>query len=167
MPTLHHYWEQKLTGDDIRGWIALALGAAGTALSVYNMILAKKKDRRQLEISAGTSMIVMDNGDWGPDFLTIKATNTGTRPVTVTSLSIELPNGGSLLSLHKPTILGVQDSPLPMTLSDGQSAEVHFFRPDVISQLKKAHKHGASRSKPFAQDSAGKRHYGEPLNIRD
>jgi hypothetical protein len=87
--------------------------------------------------------------------------NIGSRSVTITQLGLLMPDRKRFVSIGPCQISGMEDTPLRATLSDGQSAEVHFSYLNIASNLMKAGYGGRVRLTPFCEDSTGGLHKGD------
>ncbi|WP_157617088.1 hypothetical protein [Thioclava pacifica] len=146
-----------------RNVLPLLLGTIGTVLSIYNFLDARRKSARNLQLSINSAVPAYHDGHVGDPLFQVTATNTGHRNVTVTNLGLELP-GNRTLALMR-SYPGFADTATPTTLSDGEIATRHFGYRDLAEAIRTTDLPAKVRIKPFAVDSAGKRHYGDPLEF--
>ncbi|WP_158964497.1 hypothetical protein [Chachezhania sediminis] len=147
----------------VRNVLPLLLGTIGTVLSIYNFVDARRKTARNLQLSINTALPTYHDGHIGEPLFQVTATNTGHRNVTVTNLGLELP-GNRVLALMQP-YPGFVDTATPTTLSDGEIATRHFGYRDLAKAIRTSDLPSKVKIKPFAVDSAGKRHYGDALEF--
>lgn len=142
--------------------VLFALALWGAVLSTVNWWKASKRDQRQLKVDASTAMLANDS--LGAPYAQIKATNIGHRTVTVTSLWFELPGGAKLVSRAYSNLPGMTDTPLPASLSDGQSASLWLSYHDIGGTLI-VQGLATARLTPACEDSAGQIHRGAAWNV--
>lgn len=147
---------------ELKDVVLFALALWGAALSTVNWWKASKRDQRQLKIHASTAMFAGDT--LGAPHAQIKATNIGHRAVTVTSLWFELPGGAKLVSRAYSNLPGMTDTPLPASLSDGQSASLWLSYHDIGATLINQGL-ATARLIPACEDSAGQVHRGAAWNV--
>lgn len=139
----------------------VAIYAAG--LSTWNLRQALRKDRRQIRVTQGTAMPTF-NGRVGNAWADIQATNVGQRPVTITRLGLIVKGGGQIVSLEgRPP--GLQDTPLPTTLTDGQTARAFLAYRDIGEALLRNGITGKATLVAVCEDSTGKTHRGEKWEV--
>ena len=66
-------------------------------------------------------------------YVTLKAINTGHRPVKITKLTLALPTGKSFLPVNYRGLLGPGNTGLPVTLSDGETAHLKLNIVEISS----------------------------------
>jgi len=135
----------------------------GAVLSTFNWIYARRKERRAIRVTLDTA-IPTYGAEFGRTFARVEATNVGHRPVSVTRLAIETSKG-RLQAIHGDQFPGLRDTPLPATLSDGQSAQLYMSYYDIASALVRAGLQGTIKLVPVCEDSAGGVHKGEPWEV--
>ena len=140
--------------------VLFALSIYGAVLSTWNLISAFRKDRRAVRVTAGSKIPVF-NGQTGATWAHIEATNIGQRPVTITMIALELESGGRLFNMQNASHPGMEDTPLPITLTDGQTARLHQAYADIGQALISKGLTGKSKITPICEDSAGGIHRGE------
>ncbi|MEO5807883.1 hypothetical protein [Devosia sp.] len=146
----------------IRDLVLLALGVFGAALSIFNYVQADRRERRTMRVAMNTVMPTYFDGTIGNPYVQIEATNTGHRPIAVTTMYILVPGGGKLVSMAGSTFPGVPDTGLPVTLTDGQSATKTYAYIDVARALSKSGRSTMVTLTPVAEDSSGGMHKGKP-----
>jgi hypothetical protein len=139
----------------------LAIYAAG--LSTFNLFQAVRRNRRTVLIAAGTKLPVI-NGEVGAAWANIEVTNVGQRPVTIKVIAFELEGGARLFKMRQGLQpLGLEDTELPITLADGQTARLHHAYVDIGQALMS---HGQTlyncKLTPICEDTAGGVHRGTP-----
>ena len=110
-------------------------------------------------------MPTYDNGAVGAPYAKVEAVNTGHRAVTVKTISLELPKGGRLTPMSANTFPGMSDTPLPATLSDGQTA---FMMMSYESIGKALLQKGIKRKimlTPVCVDTADNVYRGQPWQV--
>src|SRR5215813_2155816 len=95
------------------------------ALGVANLRQTARKDKRSVQVT----LSVAGDPELGA-FAKVTATNTGHRPVVVTTIALELPSGGRFFSGGHGAAF--KDTPLPATLSDGQSAHSYLPYREIV-----------------------------------
>lgn len=148
-----------------RDVILLALGLFGTGLSIFNFIDAKAKDKRQVRVTRSTAIPTYHDGSMGLTYAKLEATNIGLRDVTVTSLFIETSGGGRMTSFESGVFPGVQDTVLPVLLSDGNSAFRFYAYRDIGEALVRSGRTGKQKLTPVCEDSSGTQHRGQPWDL--
>jgi hypothetical protein len=146
--------------------VLFLLAIYGAALSTWNLVEASRNNRRAVRVTAGTKIPVID-GRAGDAWAHIEATNVGQRPVTRTMIALEVAGGGQRLfnMQRNGRFPGLVDTDLPITLSDGQTARLHFAYVD-IGQALMTHGIGVNcQVIPVCEDSAGESHRGEPWQV--
>lgn len=95
----------------------------GAALSTVNWWKTGRRDQRLIKVQIGSGMTNVGPMS-GRAFAKITVTNVGHRAVTVGSIWLEMPKGERMFSGSCVNMPGMVDTPLPATLSDGQSAHL-------------------------------------------
>lgn len=139
----------------------LALYAA--VLSTFNWRQASRKDRRAIRVAVSTAMPYI--GGWRGSYIRIEATNAGHRPVTVTMLTLEVPSGGRIVKFSPRTLPGMDDTTLPVTLTDGQTAFRYLSYADIGYALIESGRPEKIKLTPVCDDSVGATHRGEAFEI--
>jgi hypothetical protein len=114
----------------VRDVLLFAIAIYGAALSTFNWRQSVRKDRRQITVSFSTAMPVWGN-QLGAPYLKLEAFNTGQRVVTVKTLTLETPSGDRIAPMVGDRLLGMPDTRLPVSLSDGQAAHLSLPYSDV------------------------------------
>lgn len=148
----------------VKDVILFALALYGAALSTFNFRQAVRKERRQIAVRFSTAMPTYGS-QVGPAFAVLEATNIGQRSVTVHTLVLELEGGARLF----PTVLdpfpGIPDTPLPITLGDGETARRYMPYQDIGSALLQLTPDGKAKVTPVCEDSAGGVHRGKAVEF--
>ncbi|MCC8967234.1 hypothetical protein H8A95_34130 [Bradyrhizobium sp. Pear76] len=151
-----------MTWSDGKDAVLFALALYGAGLSTFNLLKAIQKDKRSIRVICG-SKIPVRGDQFGDVWAHIQATNLGQRPVTVTGMGLMLDNGSRLASVVQNKGFGIQDTGLPATLSDGQTAAFHFTYLEIGSALIQSGSSNKTRLIPFAEDSAGRPAQGKAV----
>lgn len=103
-----------------------------TVIAIYGAILSSTaivwnimRDKRSIKVSASAGFIGHQDGSESTSIYSFQAVNTGKRPITLTSVGIEIENGISSQF--------IDDTNLPKKLNEGD--KVSFYRES--SELKK------------------------------
>lgn len=144
--------------------VLFLLAIYGAVLSTFNWRQAVRKDKRVVDVRRSTAMPTY-GAKVGPFYARITATNIGHRPVTVTTISLELAGSARLAVLAGGGLPGVPDTQLPATLSDGQSAQVYFSYAEVGEALMRSGRTAKTKLTPVCEDSAGGTYRGEPWEV--
>ncbi|HEV7599218.1 MAG TPA: hypothetical protein VGO49_03050 [Bradyrhizobium sp.] len=144
--------------------VLFALAIYAAILSTWNWISAIRKDRRAVRVTTDNKIPIYE-GEFGPAWAHIEATNIGQRPVTVTMLAFELEGGGRLFNMYKTSPPGMKDTVLPITLADGQTARLHQPHADIAQALISKGLTGKCKLTPICEDSAGGIHRGEAWDV--
>ena len=153
--------------DEILEWLVPILAVYGAILSTYNIWSTQRRNRmsarRTLRVRAVRGLPIYDDGIDRGDLVTVYATNTGQRNVTVNSIELELPDGS-----HYPKIAREPyDTQLPARLKDGEEAAIHYHLPALQAAL---HEHRQSEAPvmltPMCRDSVGDKYAGEPFEVQ-
>jgi hypothetical protein len=142
---------------------ALAIYAA--ILSTLNFVHARRRERRSITVAVSTQLPAYTDGQTGEPFIQLRATNAGHRPVTVRWLGFELETGECFGSMALNSFPGVSDTPLPATLSDGQSAHIFVSYRAITRGLLHSGRSGATKLIPVCQDSLGEVYKGSALDF--
>jgi hypothetical protein len=138
----------------VKDVVIFALAIYGAGLSTFNLIQAVRKDRRRVSVRVSTAMPTY--GDTlGRCFAKIEAVNVGHRPVTIASLSLELPSGARLLSFGSNQLPGFPDTRLPAVLADVQTAHATISYADIAGDLVGAGHAGKTPLTPYCEDTVG------------
>ena len=144
--------------------VLFGLATYGAVLSSVTVAIALLRNRRRLKVTCTVSYY-FEPGRFDP-YLQIEAVNTGTRPVTVTSISCKLPNGEFMMA--SPNYDDVQlraNTQLPATLADGEAAKVMIALDKVKQGLYEWKLGGDVALLPQVGDSSGSTHEGKPFVI--
>jgi hypothetical protein len=142
-----------------------AIAVYGALLSTFNWREALKKDHRQISVNASTAMPTYHNGHVGVPFAKIEAINTGHRVVIVKTLTFELSTGARMFPTTLGGFPGLDDTQLPATLSDGQSAFMMVSYADIGGALISNGKSEKVKLTPVCVDSADTVYRGEPWEV--
>ena len=135
----------------------------GAILSTVNFRQAVRKEHRVLAVKMSTAMPAWGS-KMGNCYARIEATNSGHRPVTVSTLTIELPSGKRIYSIGDG-FPGVSDTSLPASLSDGGSAHLLMAYKDIGHALLNSGYTGKTKITPICVDSLGTEHRGDPWEV--
>lgn len=147
-----------------RDLVLLFLGAFGAGLSIYNLAELRGRGVRRVRVFTETAMHTYHNGDIGPAFLKVTASNAGHRDVTLSNLGLEIPGKKTIALLESNTFLGDPDTRMPAKLSDGDLAYRYYSYSGISHALRTAGLKGRVSIRPFVVDTAGERHYGKKFN---
>lgn len=137
------------------------LAIYGAVLSTFNWRQALGKDRRLVKVEISTVVLTYTDGSLGAPFARFTATNVGHRPVTITSLFIELAGKHKIVATSHDSF-PQPDTRLPVELKDGASAVLHMSYADIAGTLAHSGRIGVLTLTPAAEDSAGNVHRGRP-----
>jgi hypothetical protein len=154
-----------LTWSGIKDILLFLLALYGAALSTFNLLQSIHKDRRQIMIGLRTIIPAFADGQTGKCFAILNATNAGHRPVTVTTLALELPTGQNLFPSPINAFPGHPNTLLPATLSDGQSAHASVSYSDMATALLQHGMHEKIKIIPICYDSTDQIYKGEPWEV--
>ena len=143
-----------------RDLLLLTLGVIGTSLSIYNLLESRGRGLRCVRVFIETAMHTYDNGEIGPPFLKVVATNSGHRDVTISNLGLEVPGKRVLATLNRDAFIGVPDTRTPTKLADGDLAHRFYEYAAISRACRDDGLSGKVKIRPFVVDTAGKRHYG-------
>ena len=130
--------------------VLFAVALWGAALSTFNWLRARQKDRRNVKVTCETSFPVYGN-QLGSAYLEVKAINAGSRSVTISYLTMETP--GKKWLAHMSARSGILDTPLPAVLADGQTASAYFMQDEIEDALYDEGLREPVKVVPLAQDS--------------
>jgi hypothetical protein len=148
----------------VKDGVLFVIAIYGAALSTFNWRQAVKKDQRQITISASTAMPTYGS-QLGSPYAKLEAINTGHRVVTVKTISFELPTGGRLFPMAPTSIPGMADTPLPASLSDGQTAFLMMSYEEIGNALIQSGRTGKTKLTPVCVDTADNVYRGEPWTV--
>src|SRR6478672_2906129 len=92
---------------------SLIIGGYGALLATATFIQNARKNRRGWKIMTGTAFAVEPDG---PVYLMMTFVNEGHRPITVSQMTLELPNRNWLANVDAR----MPNGQIPITLSDSQ-----------------------------------------------
>lgn len=144
--------------------VLFALAIYAAVLSTFNLIQSIKKDRRSIKVTMN-SIIPTFGAQLGPTFVQLKAVNSGHRPVSVTLLTIQLPDGRRLMSFNRDNSHRMPESTLPAKLSEGEFANCYFSYQDVAHALLSHGYNGVTKLTPVCEDSIGATHRGKAWGV--
>jgi hypothetical protein len=153
------------TWETFKDIVLFAIAVYGAWLSTVNWLQARDKDKRRIDVSAGSVIPAFMDGRTGATYARITAVNTGHRPVTVTGLTFQLREGGRLAILSSSGIPGQPDTQLPATLADGESAYATIAYRDIAQALRQSGRSGTVKLTPICDDSAGTTHIGNAWDV--
>jgi len=148
----------------VKDVVLFALAIWGAGLSTYSFLSAKRKDARSIAVRQSTVMHTFGSS-LGPPIARLEAINTGHRVVTVSTLTFETSTGGRIFPLTDNRFVGMKDTPLPTTLGDGQSAQMHLSYEEIADALISNGKVGKVSITPICVDSTGGVHRGEVWHV--
>lgn len=148
----------------VKDVVLFLLAIYGAALSTFNWRQATRREKRIVKVRALTSTPVF-GGRLGQPFARLEAINIGHRPVTISSIAFELPGKRRVFSMTMDSFPGVEDTRLPATLSDGQTAHRHIPYREFARTLIDDGIAGKIKIYPICDDSAGNIHRGEPWEV--
>lgn len=153
-----------LTLSSAKDAVLFLLAIYGAALSTFNWRQAVRKERRAVRVTMSTVMPTQGN-QVGPCFAKVEATNIGHRPVTITTLALELPSGGRMYAMVPHGFPFMPDTALPISLQDGQTAHVFHAYRDIAAALTQSGRTGKTKLIPVCEDSAGGVYRGKPWTV--
>ena len=130
------------------------LALYGAVLSTFNYTQSVRKERRSVVVSLSTAMPTY-GAIVGDCFAKIEAINAGHRPVTISTLALEVPEGQRLFSTGSGGAPGMSDTQLPISLADGQSAQVFFSYKAIGDTLVRYGCTQKIKLTPICEDSFG------------
>ncbi|MBI5132085.1 MAG: hypothetical protein HZA66_21795 [Rhodopseudomonas palustris] len=155
----------RLEFSTVKDVVLFVLAIYAAALSTWNLVQALRKDRRLVRVTAGTKVPVIGS-ELGSSWAHLQAINIGQRAVTISVLSFEVAPGKRIFNFRddgRPD--GMVDTPLPSTISDGQSVQAHFSYKDIGQAMISSGLRTPSRLVPVCEDSAGGIHRGEAWEV--
>ena len=154
------------------GWVSvvkdvvlLLIALYGAALSTFNWRQAIKRDRRAIKVDLGTAILTYQNGSLGQPFAQMRVTNIGQRPVTVASMFLEIAGGARLFSMMPSAFQGVPDTPLPVTLKDGESATHYMSYQEIGEALISSGRRSETEIALVCEDSSGGTYRSESWTV--
>ena len=148
----------------VKDVVLFVLAIWGAGLSTYSFLVAKRKEKRSIQVKVSTVMLTYGS-ELGPPIAKLEAINIGQRVVTVSTLTFETPTKGRMFPLAENRYPGMSDTKLPVSLNDGQSAQMHISYHEIGEALVGNGKTGRIRIVPVCVDSTGGEHRGEPWDI--
>ncbi len=146
--------------------ILLGIAVYAALLSTFNLWLAFRKDKRTLRVKIAFQYPIFTNGELAPALIEVRATNHGHRGVMVTHIALELPNKSRLWpNEHREHNGFVQDTKLPITLSDGESASAFYSCRAVGAALLKMGTQNKINVIPVCDSSTGGTHKGPSCEV--
>jgi hypothetical protein len=110
------------------------LGTVATGISVVLALKELRKEKRSVRVTCSMALVPPPAGDvW--EFVSVKAVNTGHRPVQITSAGLFMNDGNLFFQVRSN--MGVL--PLPKKLEDGDSVQI-FFDYSEVEKAAKQHK---------------------------
>lgn len=155
------------------GWVTgeHAFDAATLLIAVYGAALSSlvyrrdgQKDQRAVLVRLSSFAPVWYGQGVGANMAKVEAVNTGHRPVTVTYLTLRLPNLHTLASLSSG-VPGMPDTALPAVLNDGDIAHKSWSYSDIGHALLGAGYRQDVLLTPVATDSTGRKYIGEAWSV--
>lgn len=134
----------------------IGVGVFNTTLSGFAIWLGWRKDRRKVSVAC----LATYDGENEQICVRVRAVNEGHRPITITQLTVEFCNGGTMANQY----LLVPNTKLPVSLGDGEAANSYYLEQDILAAISR---HGiASRwVTPFAADASGRPYRGKKTKI--
>ncbi|CDX60231.1 conserved hypothetical protein [Mesorhizobium plurifarium] len=151
--------------SNVKDVVLFVLAIYGAALSTFNWRQAAKRDRRMVIAEMTTAMLTYTNGQLGPPIAQMTATNVGHRPVTITSMFVQLPAGTRLFPTRRSAFAELPDTSLPITLSDGASAKLHMTYQEIGEALIDSRQTGKVEIRFVCTDSAGGEYKSKPWQV--
>lgn len=148
----------------IRDVVLFALAIYASLLSSLNFFQARRKDRRSVRVVASTVMPTY-GPKVGPPYMKIEAVNDGHRTVTITVISLQLPNKSRLWSFMPTSIPAFPDTSLPAQLNEGDVAHKTIPYAAVGEALIRQGFGTKVRLTPVCEDTLGSHYYGEAWEI--
>jgi hypothetical protein len=156
MSWLSQFARENMSGglSAVKEPILFVLAIYAAFLSTLNWVQAYRRERRSIRATTSTAIPAYSDGRTGECFSQIRATNVGQRAVTVRWLGFRLETGECLISTGN-SFPGLSDTPLPATLSDGQSADIFMSYSNIAKGLLHNGRSGVTKLVPVCEDSAG------------
>ena len=135
--------------------ISIVVAIVGLIITVF---LAWNYNRKKLRVHLDAKIMTDGNFNIHGVVLCIEGVNHGTRPITIRSIGVQLPNKTSLF----PTQLLAQ---LPKTLKDGDYIEAYLDYQETKNAIRTNYS-GPVKIKGFFTDELGKRYFSNKYNIQ-
>jgi hypothetical protein len=143
-------------GLESKDYMSLTIGGAGFLLSLTIWVRTIRREHRRLEVKVSSAFFAYANGEIGTQVASLDVINIGSRPVHVSSPTLQAPNKKYL------TFVGVSDfKKFPRRLDDGESASLCVTYAEIARTLKKEGYRGKVKMFPSCLDATGKRHWGK------
>lgn len=144
-------------GPTIYDGLTAAIALIGVGVAAYGLRRQIKREKRLVKVECAYSFAVGQIAAFAPErMVTLTVRNEGHRPVEVTSVGFELPDGRQPLIMP----LALEGSlALPRTLNDGAAATFYFD----LAQLRQAQDETGQRIKQAFADASGTRYRGKFL----
>lgn len=155
----------SITLSEIKDGLLFILALYGAVLSTFNWRQAVRKERRQVKVVISMMMPVYPNFGICNTFVKLEAINVGHRPVTVTTLKLELPSGRCMFPTDAHALPGMPNSTLPVSLADGESAYMSISCSGIGSTLLGNGHSGKVKLIPVCLDSAGGIYRGKAWDV--
>ncbi|HMC30602.1 MAG TPA: hypothetical protein VKL99_07180 [Candidatus Angelobacter sp.] len=140
-------------------WEWIVIAAYGAVLSTYNAWAARKKDRRQVKVTANLGFLSYGNRV-SETMLNLTASNPGHRPVTLVSTGFSLPNKQQMV-LFTPE----GTTQLPCELMEGKHCTHWISAREVADQLRKSGFSGKVKVRGFYRDAVDEKHFSKPFKF--
>ena len=126
---------------ETKDFVLFGLAICGALLSSTTIGLTYLRNRRRLRVTCRV-LYFLEEGNNTPYF-DVEAVNAGTRPVTVNSINIKMPNTRYMVPLryNYDEIQLRVNAKLPVTLADGETAK-------MVMSLDKVREAPARRNSP-------------------
>lgn len=131
-------------------WVTLVLSIYGSILATIVAVSQLLQKRRRVKVSGHFSTPLGPTPM--PNLLTVRATNIGHRPVTISSAGILRPGGETFQGFMDALTGGAV---FPADLSDGHSVEMRFFYDELVQKIR-AMNLRPEELKVYARDSTGR-----------
>ncbi|MFH1342868.1 MAG: hypothetical protein ABIL01_16955 [Pseudomonadota bacterium] len=146
--------------------VLFVLAIYGAGLSTWNLFTTRRKERRAVRVAMGTKMPMGTGSERdGRAFAHLEVTNSGHRPVTITRIGLQLPDGKWLHPGLSRRHDALGDTEMPITLADGQTARLHYAYADIAEAIIRGFGGSQTRVVPFAEDSVGNTHRGKSWDV--
>jgi len=139
-------------------WTVTAIVAAyGAGLSTYKAWADRTRDKRQIRVTISPGYLTHGPNLSG-EMLILSASNPGHRPVTLTSVGLQLPD-------KRTMIIPAQEgtAQLPHELNEGNSVTHWMPTREVAAELRRAGFSRKVRLTAFYLDATDDRHWSESL----
>ncbi len=148
----------------IKDVVLFVLAIWGAGLSTYSFLASRRKDKRSIQVKV--SSVMLTYGDkLGPPIAKLEAINIGQRNVTISTLTFETPTKGRMFPLTQDRYPGLSDTKLPITLGDGESAQMYISYKEIGQALLEKYKGDRVNIVPVCIDSTGGEHRGEAWDV--